>query len=130
VALGQGQIFHISVEVGAASGAMVLGVGNLDIPWPTGNGIAQVVQVANDNADAICTPSTFWTPPMPIAATALTDLGLRQVLNTRNPLGHIGNVPSWPGHGDILHQSPSPELSAKPAANQEEYSVMMLQSPI
>jgi hypothetical protein len=128
VALGQGQIVHVGIEVDAASGAMVLGVGNLDIPRPPADRIAQVVQVTHDRADAIGTPCALWTPPTPVVATPLADLGLRQVLNTGNPFGYIAHILSWPGHGDILHESFSWKSSAIPVPNQQEYSVLMLQS--
>jgi hypothetical protein len=125
VALGQGQIFHVGVEVEAASQTVMLGIGDLDVPRPTGDGITQVVQPANDRAQAISTSPTLRASPTREAAPTLPHLRFGQILNTRNSFGHIANIPSWPSHGDILHESL--ELSAEAAPDQKENSVMMLQ---
>src|SRR3990172_6946183 len=108
---------------------MVLGVGDLNLSRPTGNRVAQIVEPANHGAEAIRTPPALRTSSMSVVPTPLEDLGLGQVLHTNNALGLIRNVPSWPGHGDILPEFPSQELSTKPASKQEKYSVLMLQSP-
>ena len=72
------------------------------------NGLAQViVQSPNHRAKTIGTPPTFRTRAVSVVPTALADPGLGQVLHANNPLGLVRNVPSWPGHGDILHESHS-----------------------
>jgi len=126
VALGQGQILHVGVELKATSEAMMLRIGELNILWSTGDGIAQIVQPPDHRAKSISASSALRASSPRIAPTALADLRLGQILNTSDSFGHITNVPSWPGHGDILHESPSIKLSAKPAKNQDKYSVMML----
>ena len=128
VALGRGQVLHVRVEVTAASQAMVLRIGDLNIPRPAGNRIAKIVKPANDGAEAIRTAPALRTGPMSVVPTSFADLGLGQVLHANDALGLIRNVPSWPGHGDILPESPSQESSAKPPSNQQKYSVLMLQS--
>jgi len=128
VALGQGQIIHVGIEVGAASGTMMLGVGDLDIPRPPADRVAQVVQATNDRANTIGACAAGGAAPASVVATPLADLGLRQILNTGNPFGCIAHVPSWPGHADILHESFSLESSAIPPWHRQEYSVLMLQS--
>jgi hypothetical protein len=113
VALGRGQVLHIRVEVTTASQAMVLGVRDLNIPRSAGNRVAKLVKSTNDRTQAIGTPPALRTRPTSVVPTSLTDLGLGQVLHPNDALGHIRNVPSWPGHGDILHESPSKKLSAR-----------------
>jgi hypothetical protein len=46
VAFREGEIIHISVEVGVASGAAMLGVGDLDIARAPTRRIAQIMQRA------------------------------------------------------------------------------------
>ena len=71
VALGQGQVRHVGVEVGVALGAVVLRVGELDVARPLKHQVAQVVQRPLDGPTAIATPTArrTWSPQ--IVATAL-----------------------------------------------------------
>jgi hypothetical protein len=128
VTLGWGHVVHVGVEIRVASEAMMLRVGDVNIARPARNGIAQIVKPANHRPQAMGTPFALRTEPPLVVATLPPDVGLGQILDPRNPFRLIPDVPSWSGHGHILHESASLELSAKPTTNQEEYSVLMLQT--
>ena len=110
VALGQGQIIHVSVEVGVASQTAVLRVADVDVARSPRDRIAQIMQLAHHRAETIGAPAAVRTEPTPVVATPLDDLGLRQILSTRDPFRHIADVPSRPSHGDILHESSLKEV--------------------
>ena len=106
----------------------MLGVGDVHVTRPLGDRITQVMKPSHHGAETIGAPAAVRALPTLVVATPLDDLGLRQILDTRDPFRHIADVPSWPSHGDILHESAPRKLSANTALDQQEYSVLMLQS--
>jgi len=107
VGFRRSQILHLGVEVAVASETMVLGIGELNVPRLAGNQVTEIVEPTDHRAKTIGTPAAIRTRSMPIVPTPLADLGLGQVFYTNDALGLIRNVPSWPGHGNILHESQS-----------------------
>jgi len=93
----------------------MLGIGDMDITWPTGDQIAQVMKPSHHGAETIGAPAAVRTEPTLVVATPLDHPGSRQVLDARDPLRYVTDIPSWSRHGDILHESSSRKLSAKRA---------------
>ncbi len=96
------QIGGVGVEVRATARAVVLGVGQDDVVWSSGQEIAEVVQGALELAIAVRAVSAPWARPPLVVSTASEDLGLGQVLNPGDAFGGIGAIFSWAWHGSGL----------------------------
>lgn len=64
VTVGQGQVGHVGVKVMIAVRAAVLGVGEVQLAWPTAERVAQVVQLSGRG------PQTIGAVPAPRAPAA------------------------------------------------------------
>ena len=75
VAAGRGEVGRVGVEVLAAVGAVVLGVGQADVVGPPGEEIAEVMEGALELAIAVGAVPTAGTGPSLEVAAASEDLG-------------------------------------------------------
>ncbi len=103
VAAGVGQVGHVGhvdVEVLAAAGAVVPGVGHDDVVRPTGAGVAEVVEGAAAAAIAVGAVAAPRARPAPVVAAPAGDDGLGQVLDAGDAFGGVGSVLAGSGHGD------------------------------
>ena len=102
MAAGGGQVATVGVEVLAAGGAVVLGVGQDDVARPPGGEVAEVVERALEDAVAVGAVVAARAGPPPKVAAALAGLGLGQILDAGDPLGGIGQVFSGSWQGAVL----------------------------
>jgi hypothetical protein len=102
VALGQGHVRHVGVEVDVAFGAMMDGVRKMDVVRAARDQVSHVVQHPLRATVPIGTVSALGTWLPSEIPTAFDDLRLGQVLHSRDALGGIGQVLSWPRHGMTL----------------------------
>ena len=118
VALGQGQVRHVRVEVALALTAVMLRIRNDNIPGPLGNRIAQIVERPLQGSMPVATPLALRARAVGGISAAADDLGLRQVLNTCDSLGTIGSVFSRSRHGYPPWSARGRENTAKRSACQ------------
>ena len=78
------------------------GVAQMEIAWTARNQIPNIVQGPLSSAMPISTVSTARTRPFEKVAAALDDLWFRQILDSRDALGGIGQVLSRSRHGGAL----------------------------
>ena len=104
MAFGQSQVEHVSVEIGVALWATMLGVGKVKITWSLGKGIAQVVQGTADRTESIGLVAAIWARPAFVISAAFDDLWFGQILDTADSLGQIGLIGSWLWHVDMLRK--------------------------
>jgi hypothetical protein len=102
MAAGRGQIATVGVEVLAARGAVVLGVGQDDIARPPGGEVTEVVECALEDAVAVGAVAAPRAGPPPVIAAALSGLGLGQMFDAGDPLGGVGQVFSGSWQGAVL----------------------------
>jgi len=106
VALRQGQVVHVRVEIEVALGTAMLRVGDANIAGAAGGRVSQIMERPADGAQPIGPVSALRAGPAPVIAAAPDDLRLRQILNTRDAFRAVGNVRARLRHGDAL-QKPS-----------------------
>jgi hypothetical protein len=102
VALGQGHVRHVRVEVHVAFGAMMDGVRKMDFVRAARDQVPQVVQHPLRSAVPIGTVSALRARLPSKIPAAFDDLRLGQVLHAGDALGGIGQVFSWSRHGMTL----------------------------
>ena len=103
VALRQGKIVHVSVEVLVASATVVLGVGDVNIPRPIDRRIAEIMEGPRDGSDAIRAVLAVRAAAVFVVAAALDDSGFRQIFNAGYSLGDIRDVLTRASHDEVLH---------------------------
>jgi len=104
VALRQGQVVHVGVEVAVALGAAMLGVRDMNIAGPPRSRISQIMERPLGGPHTIGPPPTLRAGPPTVIAAAPDRLGLWQILNTRNAFRAVGNVLARLPHGDTLQR--------------------------
>jgi hypothetical protein len=102
VSLGQGVVGHVCVEILAATSAMMLRVGKVDVAGATGHQIPDVMQDASEHSVSSATLAASRTRPMFVIVTALNDPCSRQILWIRNAFGAIWKIASWSRHSNAL----------------------------
>jgi hypothetical protein len=102
VALGQGEIIHVGIEIAVAVGTAMLGISNHNITGPAAEGVSQVVQNPCDRTQPIGTVFASRTSAASIVPATPDNFGLGQILNTRDSLGYIGDIFSRSSHDDSL----------------------------
>src|SRR5664280_2912923 len=107
MALGQGQVIHVGVETPPARGALMGGVGYVNVQGPAATVVAQVVQDAMRLAAATSLPAAVGTLPPSIIPASPFDSGWRQILHPRDPLGGIRNVVTRSVHDRFSRRSAS-----------------------
>ncbi len=91
---------HISVEILAAAGAIVLGIDQDHVAGPTGQGVAQVVEGASHQPIAIGAMAAAWTGTAPVISALAADLGLGQVLDAGDARSRVGSIFAGSRHGE------------------------------
>ena len=94
------QVGHVGVEVLAAAGAIVLGVGHDEIAGPAGAKVAEVVEGATCRPVAVGTVAAPRARPAAVIATPAGEDGLGQVLDAGDAFGGVGSIFAGSGHGD------------------------------
>jgi hypothetical protein len=102
VAAGGGQVGAVGVEVPAALGTVVLGVGQGEVAGAPGDEIAEVMEGAPEDPVTVGAMATAGAGPPPVVAATLADLGLGQILDAGDALGGVGQIFSGAGHGVVL----------------------------
>jgi hypothetical protein len=102
MAAGRGQVAAVGVEVLAAGGAVVLGVGQDDVARPPDGKVAEVVERTSEDAVTVGAVAAARAGPPPVVAAAPAGLGLGQILDAGDPLGGIGQVFSGSWQGAML----------------------------
>src|SRR5262249_8176017 len=100
VTAGCSQVSHVSVEILAAAGAIVLGIDQDQVAGPPGQGIAQVVEGASHQPITIGAMAAVWAGPPPVISALATEFGLGQVLDASDALGGVGSVFAGSWHGE------------------------------
>jgi hypothetical protein len=86
---------RVGVEVLAASGAIMLRVGQQEITRSSCKGIPQVVECAASDSIAVRTVTASWTGPPSIISALANNLGLRKVVDASDTFGGIGAIFAW-----------------------------------
>jgi hypothetical protein len=102
VTSGGGQVAAVGVEVPAAAGAVMLGVGQDDVAGPPGGQVAEVVEGPLKDPVAVGAMAAMQAGAASIVAATLAELGPRQVLDAGDPLGGIGQIFSGSGQVAVL----------------------------
>jgi hypothetical protein len=95
-----GEVGHVSVEVLAAASAIVLRVEDDEVAWPSGEGIAQVMEGPSSLRITIGAIATARARPAAVIAALAADLGLGQILDPVDALSGIGSVFPGSWHGE------------------------------
>jgi hypothetical protein len=99
---GHGVVGHVRVEMFPAMRATMLGVNEVDVAWPTGNQIADVVQ----NPTAGSAPETRFvttrTGTMGEIPAAMNNPGFGQIFGSRNAFRDIRQILSGAKHSKAL----------------------------
>lgn len=120
VAVGQGQVQHVGIEIVIAAAAAMLRVNHVQVAGPPAERIAQVVQGPIRRAQPISAAAALGTDAAGIVPRAFDDPNRGQVLDAGNAFRGFGPVKSRSGHvslravpGDSTAQEPSmpPTLS-------------------
>jgi len=107
LALGQGQVVHIGVEASPARGALMFGVGEVNLQRSPATGIAHVAQdTLGLSVASRLRPAEGATSATPTSVTLL-DKGRGQVLRLQDPFRHIRNIVTWACHGHFSRRSAS-----------------------
>jgi len=105
VTLGQGEVIHVGIEIAVAVGTAMLGISNHNITGPAAEGVSQVVQNSCDRTQPIGTVFASRTSATSIVPATPDNLGLGQILNTRDSFSYISNILSRSSHDDsLLHR--------------------------
>jgi hypothetical protein len=100
--LGQGVVGHVGVEMLPTAGATMLGVHKVDVTWPTGHQVANVMQNSLARSAAKAGLATKGTRAMREVPGAANDLGFGKIFGSGDPFRGIRQVPSGSGHGKAL----------------------------
>ena len=99
VAGGHGQVEHVGVEVVVATRTAVLRVGDMQVTWPAGGGIAQIVQGSMSGSQTIGAAPALGADSAWEVAGSLDDPGFGKVFDASDSLGGVCNINSRSGHG-------------------------------
>ena len=77
----------------------------MSLAGPSGEGIAQVVESATEQAVAIGAMAAAWAGPPAVVPALAADLGLGQILDASDALGGIGSVFTGSWHVFLLEKS-------------------------
>jgi hypothetical protein len=102
VTFWQSQLRHVGVEVDVTLGAMMDGVGKMDIARTARDQVSHLMQHPLRAAMPIGTVSAVWTRLPSERAATFDDLRLGQILGTRDALRGIRQVLSRSWHGTAL----------------------------
>jgi hypothetical protein len=105
MALRQSHVRHFGVEVDVALGAVMDRIRKMDIVRPARGQVAEIVQHPLRATMPIRTVFALRTQLSAEIPTALDDLWLGQVLDTRDAFGGIAHVFAWSRHGKALRGS-------------------------
>jgi hypothetical protein len=89
VALGRSEVRHVCTEVTFTLAAIMLGVGDMNLPRPLRDQITHIMKHPFQGAISITTATALRAASSRIIATALDHFRFGQVLNTRDSLGAI-----------------------------------------
>jgi len=98
----QDHIGRVSVAILAAAGAVMLRIGKVDLMGSPAHQVTQIVQEPFDAPQLVGSSAATRALAACVVAAAADDFGLRQVLDTRDALCHIGKVCTGSGHGHVL----------------------------
>jgi hypothetical protein len=100
--LGQGVVGHVRVEVLPTVRATMLRIDEVNVAWPTGHQVANVMQdsFARPTAEAGFAASRTWA--MRECPRAANNLGFRQIFGSRDAFRGIGQILPWSRHGKAL----------------------------
>ena len=105
VALGQGEVIHVGIEIAVTVGTAMLGISNHNVTGPAAEGVSQVVQKSCDRTQPIGAAFTSWTSAASIVPATPHNLGFGQILNTGDSFSYISNILSRSSHDDsFLHR--------------------------
>ena len=108
----------------------MLGVRDVKVPGKTEDRIPQVVQDPPDLLEPVGALLAARAWPAPARALPLHDLGLRKVLNTRDPFRRVCNILPGRCHGGLLPSGVSHPGSIDSLAQElNQNSASVLQSP-
>jgi hypothetical protein len=100
--LGRGEVGHVGGEVVAALGAVMLGVGELEVVGPAPHGVAPIMQGAGKDPVPGARLAASRTGPMLVIPTARDELRRREHLGIGNAQGGIERVDGRTKHGNAL----------------------------
>src|SRR6185437_11161346 len=100
--LGRGQVGHVGGKVAAASGAVVLGVGEADSAGPPTHRVAQVMQGAGEDPIPRAGLTAVRAGPMLVVATARDELRGREHLGIGDAQSGVRRVDSRTKHENAL----------------------------
>src|SRR5439155_13678564 len=100
--LGRGQVGHVGVEGVAASSAVVLGVGEVDVAGPPPQRVAQIMEGAGPDPLPRARLAALRTRPMLVIATAQDELRGGQHLGIGDAQGGVRRVDCRTEHGIAL----------------------------
>jgi hypothetical protein len=99
---GRGQVGHVGGKEVAAPGAVVLGVGEVDVAGAPFRRVAQIMQGADEDPIPRARLAAFRTRPMLVIATAPDELGGRQHLGIGDAQSGVRRVDSRTTHENAL----------------------------
>src|SRR5436305_14120818 len=100
--LGRGQVGHIGGKEAAAPGAVVLGVGELDVAGPSPHRVAQIMQGAGEDPVPGAGLTAEGTGPMLVIPTARDELRAWQHLGVGDVQSGVRRVDSRTTHDNAL----------------------------
>jgi hypothetical protein len=100
--LWQGVLGHVGVEVFPTTRATVLRINQVNITWPPGNPIADVMENASGCSAAKTGFTTMRTRAMGEVAAAMNDLGFGQIFGSCDAFGGIRQILSRTRHDKAL----------------------------
>jgi hypothetical protein len=99
---GQGQVRHLGVEILAAFGAMMDGIGEMNVVRTAGSQISHIMQHASRPTIPVGTVPTPRAGLSSEVSAALDDLRFGQVLDAGDAFGGIGQILPRSRHGKAL----------------------------
>jgi hypothetical protein len=98
----ESQIGHVSVEIMAAAGAVMLRIGEEEIVGPSRHKISHVVQKTGDAPQSVGSSAAPRAGTAFVVVAAVADGGFGQILNTSDSFGNVGQIFTGCGHGTVL----------------------------
>src|SRR5262245_40352341 len=130
--LGRGQVGHVGVEGVAASSAVVLGVGGVDVAGPPPKRVAQIMEGTSPDPLPGARLAALRTRPMRVVPTARDELRGREHLGIGDAQGGVRRVDCRTEHGiALLSKRLFPLiLRLEPSSVTIKSPTMVLKSPI
>ena len=100
--LGRGQVGHVGREIAAASGTVMLGIGDLDVAGPAPQRVAQIMQGAGEDPVPGVGLAALRTGPMLVVSTAPDQLWGREHLRVGDAQSGVRRVDSRTKHDKVL----------------------------